>query len=574
MRRKVLIFIVFICLLVQFAPAVSADDPSSVFVRVKLSMGTPASVTVNVDGNYSVANTGEPLGRNAYTVKLSGGKIKLYLGGALIFSGSSLTLKQHAPTAGKNNYITLNNSKYGNTNYLGDMQFCADSSGSYIVVINKVYIEDYLYGVLPYEMSDSWPVEALKAQAVCARNYALSHIGGGSYDVVDTSANQVYRGYKASTVNSIRAVDETAGVTAVCEGKLADVYYSASNGGYTEIPQHVWSASAKLLPYHIIQEDPYDAANPYSSQEALIFPKDISGSNKISYQYASGGKMVAGSGGESARAEKYLLSKALPAVAAKGYAASSVADIQILGINSITPDTYESQHNIKDYNGNDACVCFQNAAVNMTVSAKRFVPDSVAGDVNGDGKLTISDYTLVRLYLLSLREFNDAEKAAADVNGDGKVSVADYTLMRLALLGLKGLNGLGAGSYVTEPVTVEFSINMHEFDKDGGTYQAFNNLSLRLFVVTQTDADFRIYHRRYGHGVGLSQRGAEQRAKSADPNVNTFDRIIAFYYPNTTLAVQPYGRPVLTPLPGAGPSPSPSPEPEPSPEPTPEPSPA
>lgn len=550
MRRKILAVIVLICIiLIQYVPTAYADDSAYTFVRVKLSMGTPSSIAVNIDGNYSIEGSEEiALSRDNYTVKLISGKIKLYLGGSLVYTGSSLTLVQHAATEGRNNYITLNNSKYGNTSYLGDMRFAADSSCSYIVVINKLYIEDYLYGVLPYEMSDSWPIEALKAQAVCARNYVENHINGGSYDVVDTSANQVYRGYRASAVNSIKAVNDTAGIVITSGGILSEVYFAASNGGYTDIPQHVWSAPVSLQPYHIIQEDVYDAANAFSPQEALIFPKAITRDSTISYQYSQDGKMTAGTGNESSNVEKYLLIRALPAVAAKGYTAIQAADIKILGINSITPNTYEGQHNAKDYSGNNACVFYQNATVNMTVLTKRFVPSKTLGDVNSDGNVTISDYTLVRLGILSLKQLNDIEKAAADVNIDGQISVSDYTILRLALLGLKSILSINDGIWVEDSVTVEFDINMHEFDKNGGEYQAFSNLSLRLFVVTQTDADWRIYHRRYGHGVGLSQRGAEQRAKSADGNVNTFDKIIAFYYPNTVLSMQSYSRPVLTPL--------------------------
>ena len=125
--------------------------------------------------------------------------------------------------------------------------------GAHIDVINHVYLEYYLYGVVPYEMNDSWPIEALKAQAVAARTYASRYMGGGgSYDLVDTAANQVYKGYNASNTNAIRAVTETAKTVLKCDGALVQTFYTASNGGYVDIPQHLWSATADIetVPYH------------------------------------------------------------------------------------------------------------------------------------------------------------------------------------------------------------------------------------------------------------------------------------------------------------------------------------
>lgn len=69
-----------------------------------------------------------------------------------------------------------------------------------LVPILTLSVEDYLLGVVPYEMSDSFPLEALKAQAVCARTYALSHLNASrAYDVVDTTNDQVFKGVDSST---------------------------------------------------------------------------------------------------------------------------------------------------------------------------------------------------------------------------------------------------------------------------------------------------------------------------------------------------------------------------------------
>ena len=78
---------------------------------------------------------------------------------------------------------------------------------------------------------------------------------------------------------------------------------------------------------------------------------------------------------------------------------------------------------------------------------------------------------------------------------------------------------LAGQALIQEPVTVTATINLHELDKSGGLYQAFTNTSLRLFAVEETDTSWNIYHRRYGHGVGMSQRGAQTRARITSYNV-------------------------------------------------------
>src|SRR5699024_953626 len=98
----------------------------------------------------------------------------------------------------------------GLCDYMGNMEISVAGSG--MQLINHIYIEDYLYGVLPYEMPNSWELEALKAQAIAARSLAASWIKSNKepYDVVDTVNNQVYKGYNAGAKRCIQAVNETS----------------------------------------------------------------------------------------------------------------------------------------------------------------------------------------------------------------------------------------------------------------------------------------------------------------------------------------------------------------------------
>ena len=132
--------------------------------------------------------------------------------------------------------------------------------GGNLTVINLVGMEDYIKGIVPYEMSASWPAEALKAQAVCARSYVVSSIGSkhtaNHFDICNTTCCQAYRGCGRATAHSDSAVDATAGIYARYNGQVAQTFYYASNGGATEDCANVWFAD---LPYLKGKPDPYEA---------------------------------------------------------------------------------------------------------------------------------------------------------------------------------------------------------------------------------------------------------------------------------------------------------------------------
>lgn len=116
-------------------------------------------------------------------------------------------------------------------------------------VINKLNIEDYIRGVVPSEMPSSWEYEALKAQAVAARSYALANIGkraSQGYDLNDTPQDQAYGGASAERIKTNRAVKDTESVVIIYDLKIIPAYYSASAGGQTKKASDVWTRD---LPY-------------------------------------------------------------------------------------------------------------------------------------------------------------------------------------------------------------------------------------------------------------------------------------------------------------------------------------
>ncbi len=148
---------------------------------------------------------------------------------------------------------------YTGNSYYGGFRF-ERINGGLPTAVNVVTMDDYIKGIVPYEMSPSWPLEALKAQAVCARTYAttLSTSKHKEYhfDLCPTTDCQAYRGTGRATALTDQAVDETAGQMARYQGKPIDAVYFSSDGGGTEDAKNVWGGE---LPYLKGKLDPYEA---------------------------------------------------------------------------------------------------------------------------------------------------------------------------------------------------------------------------------------------------------------------------------------------------------------------------
>ena len=132
--------------------------------------------------------------------------------------------------------------------YRGEIQFRPGQKG--ITVINRLSLEEYLYSVLPAEMPASWPQEALRAQAIAARSYALANMGGFAqrgFDVMGSVLSAAYKGAKNETKKTNWAVDTTKGQVMTYNGKVIPAFFSANSGGYTESQKSVWGSDNPYL---------------------------------------------------------------------------------------------------------------------------------------------------------------------------------------------------------------------------------------------------------------------------------------------------------------------------------------
>lgn len=142
-------------------------------------------------------------------------------------------------------------------------------------VINYIGLEPYVYGVLPYEISPKWHIEAQKAQAVAARNYAMTSIDKHKkygFDVCNTTDCQVYAGFNVETALSNSAVDLTKGSLLKYNGKLVSTFFHSNSGGRTENSENVWSTA---LPYLVAVDDPYSIGSPNDVWSVSYTPEQI-----------------------------------------------------------------------------------------------------------------------------------------------------------------------------------------------------------------------------------------------------------------------------------------------------------
>lgn len=145
--------------------------------------------------------------------------------------------------------------------YYGGFRYERIGGGS-LTVVNMVKLGDYVKGVVPSEMGANWPIEALKAQAVAARSYALSlnnRHSGSHFDICPTTHCQAYGGVNNANSNSDSAVDLTANEVCTYNGEYASCYYYSSNGGASESSSVVWNSNQANYPYLIGVTDPYEA---------------------------------------------------------------------------------------------------------------------------------------------------------------------------------------------------------------------------------------------------------------------------------------------------------------------------
>lgn len=169
-------------------------------------------------------------------------------------------------------YIEVNKRRYR-----GEIAIHPTVGKSGMTVVNTLPLEQYLYGIIAKEISPEWHPEAVKAQAVAARSYAMynmrlmpKHQADG-YDVCATTDCQVYGGRESESPKALKAIDDTRGMVLMYQGSIIPAYFHSSGGGYTEDSENVWGSA---LPYLRGVVD-YDQDSPHFKWEKRFTGKQI-----------------------------------------------------------------------------------------------------------------------------------------------------------------------------------------------------------------------------------------------------------------------------------------------------------
>jgi stage II sporulation protein D len=166
--------------------------------------------------------------------------------------------------------------------FRGDLELTV--VGGFLRVINVVSLDAYIQGVVANEMPFQWPSEALEAQAVAARTYALANAEKGKpYDLYADVRDQVYRGVEGETERTNAAVKATAGKVVLYGGKIATTYYFSSSGGRTANSEDVFGF---VVPYLRSRPDPWDQASPNHRWGPLLY-----GARTIQTKFGTGARV-------------------------------------------------------------------------------------------------------------------------------------------------------------------------------------------------------------------------------------------------------------------------------------------
>jgi stage II sporulation protein D len=144
--------------------------------------------------------------------------------------------------------------------YRGDV--VVHRAAALVLVVDDARLESYLRGVVPAEMPAGWPTQALRAQSVVARSYALtSRSPGGVFDVFADTRSQVYRGVSTEHPRTDAAVEATGGIVVMDGSRIARTLFHSSSGGRTASSQEVFGGVP--VPYLRSVDDPFDGASPF-----------------------------------------------------------------------------------------------------------------------------------------------------------------------------------------------------------------------------------------------------------------------------------------------------------------------
>ena len=376
MKNKLLTLFFVVTFLALSAPSASAVTNG--VVKVGLRYGSSALASANLEnaegagyefGYYDADRRFVSLGRTdvtTITMSPSGGSSI-----SVTRTNTSEVLYEHNAGDRPLGVRPAGNSTwFKGYRYAGGFEYVPAGAGS-LKVVNVVDLEDYVKGVVPYEMPGDWPLAALEAQAVCARTFVQGHnkhLRDEGFDVCNGVDCQVYNGRGTGrnepSADSDRAVENTAGLCIYYNGALVqDAVYHSSDGGATEDGYNVWGTETGYLK---------GKADPYESRTSVP-------NNSWSVTYTAGEL-------------SWILDQ-------KGHSVGTVQDVYVseyTPLGNVRQVTFVGSAGTKTFTGDDCRMIFYSSTYQKSVSSMRFDINGRRGGsgglyVNGAGLLSSLD---------------------------------------------------------------------------------------------------------------------------------------------------------------------------------------
>lgn len=366
--------------------------------------------------------------------------------------------------SGTDDTFTINGKQYR-----GCLRFAVN--GTVMTAVNVVDLEEYLYGVIPAEMPASYGEEALKAQTLAARTYAMTKLNahkGSGYELCDTINCQVYKGYSGENSKTNAIVDETEGEIICYNGTPIEAVFSASTGGYTENSENVWNS---VVPYLRAVPEVGEYGNNTWTKTLTLSQLD---------------SLLSAKGENIGSAQDIVITK----ISTGG----RVQEMKIVGTSGSVTLTKE---NIRTY--------FSGACGSLP--SKMFTINGKGGDHSSGSR------SVQRQATKSSSTGSLTSSAAAN----GITAKTEGTLSAMNGKNLK-LDGLS--------VSENTNSNQNTPVISTGDYQIYD-----VNISTVENGTFVFEGSGNGHGVGLSQNGAQGMAQQG----YSYEEIIKHYYTGVTI---------------------------------------
>ena len=410
---------------------------------------------------------------------------------------------------------------------------CYKRADGGIQVTSLIDFEEYVKCVVPWEISSSWNYNALTAFSIVVRSYAVLRKNGrmGSYgiDIFDDSTDQNYGGYSKVTTRVEQAVEETRGKVAVYNGKIAQMYYSSSTGGYVVSNYYVWGSSE--IPYLATKETPWEN---YPDRNRGIWFREITPSDLAAYLRDT----AACKGLTSPIASATINSTG----GGSGYVTSITFTDTAGHVATVGNTSAKVKSSLYDYLYSANFVIGKGS---VEYSYNLINDISLSENVESGGETFVEKYpTYFSKFPLSNFGVRTAKKKLTGVNNSaislitytGRKTVSTNKANALTASGYHKLitNGVDVDNIYTNAATLDLTTlaldPVIELNADGA--KVFVNYDKKTATYTASDPNnFVIVGKGWGHGVGMSQWGVLDLANAGMSGPD----ILTTYFPGTEI---------------------------------------